>query len=61
MAGYEGNFGGYENYGDNDYGAGFGGGGFDPMGGGFLQDGGDSGKKGDKKVNIFIIYKFFIN
>jgi hypothetical protein len=56
MAGYEGNFGGYEGYENNDYG-GFGGGGFDPMGGGFLQDGGDSGKKGDKKV--IYIYKVY--
>ena len=54
MAGYEGNFGGYEQYENNDFG-GYGGG-FDPMGGGFLQDGNDSAKKGDKKVsNIYNI------
>lgn len=51
MANFDGGYGGYEGYGE--MGGGYDiGGGFDPMGGGFLQDGNDSAKKGDKKVNI---------
>lgn len=59
---YEGGFGGFESYGGgDDYGMNYGGG-MDPMGdvGGFLNDGNDSAKKGDKKVNDIInviIYK----